>query len=83
MYVSSSKYSSAVVSLSACRREQLVVLTPCRHPTSSCALFGQFPSSYNGAKRAEVPVYLEEDLIRLVLAEQLEGISANIKKEDR
>lgn len=52
-----------------------------QHPVTP--LLGQLPSGYAGAGGEGVPPHLEEDLIRLVLAEQLEGVAITIQKEDR
>lgn len=39
---------------------------------------------YSGAGGApEVPAHLEDDLVRLVLAEELEGLASTLQKETR
>lgn len=49
----------------------------------SVSLLWQLPGGYAGARGEGVPPHLEEDLVRLVLAEQLDGVAITIQKEAR
>lgn len=43
----------------------------------------QLPGGYAGAGGQDVPPHLEEELVRLVLAEQLDGVANTIQREAR
>lgn len=51
--------------------------------TPRLTLLGQFPGGYAGAEGENAPPHLEEDLVRLVLAEQLDGVANTLQKEAR
>lgn len=66
-----------------CYIQEIVPFFMCSYLTLCIFPLVQLHSGYAGAGDGDVPPHLEDDLIRLVLAEQLEGVANTLQQETR